>query len=83
MAQGAIWRFDAIGTPWQIETAEPLAPSVRAEVERLIEAFDAAWSRFRADSLVSSLARNGGSVPAPGDASAMLDAYAALSEATG
>jgi thiamine biosynthesis lipoprotein len=83
MAEGAIWRFDAIGTRWQIETAEPLATVLRADVERLIEAFDAEWSRFRPDSLVSLLARDGGSVPAPRDASDMLDAYAALSDATG
>ena len=83
MADPAIWRFGAIGTPWQIETAEPLATSLRAEVELLVESFDREWSRFRPDSLVSSLARGGGSVPAPRDASAMFEAYGALSDATG
>ena len=83
MAAPAIWRFDAIGTPWQIETAKPLAASLRAEVELLVESFDREWSRFRPDSLVSSLARGGGSVPAPRDACAMLEAYGALSDATG
>ncbi|WP_345803224.1 FAD:protein FMN transferase [Microbacterium sp. AZCO] len=78
----AVWRFDAIGTVWQIETREPLPGDARSAVERCIGDFDAAWSRFRADSLVSRLAATGGSTPAPPDAAAMLDAYAELSSAT-
>ena len=76
------WRFDAIGTPWEIDTAEPLDDAVRAEVGRVIGAFDAEWSRFRHDSLVTALARHGGSVAAPRDTTAMLDAFAELSDAT-
>lgn len=76
------WRFEAIGTHWEIETAEPLSPETRDAVSACIEAFDAQWSRFRDDSLVARLARAGGTVPAPSDAADMLDAYAALSEAT-
>lgn len=78
-----VWRFEAIGTGWEIETAAPLAPSTRAAVAALIESFDAAWSRFRPDSLVSSLAAAGGEAPAPPDAADMLAAYAELSAATG
>src|SRR5690606_37304195 len=48
----------------------------------LIDAFDREWSRFRLDSLVSDLAREGGETDAPEDAVAMLDAYVRLSEAT-
>lgn len=75
-------RFDAIGTAWDIETAAPLSPALRAEVDATIDGFDAAWSRFRSDSLVSRLARTGGAVAAPPDATAMLDMYAELSDAT-
>ena len=82
MGGAAVWRFDAIGTHWQIETSEPLDQSVHAEIDGLIDGFDAEWSRFRGDSLVSSLARDGGSAPAPRDTGAMLDAYAELSDAT-
>ena len=82
VARGARWRFEAIGTVWEIETAVPLAQDDRAAVSDAVAAFDAAWSRFRPDSLVSELARTGGSVPAPPDARAMLDAYVGLSEAT-
>lgn len=80
---GASWRFDAIGTTWEIATDAPLAADARAEVDRIIARFDAEWSRFRADSVVASLARHGGTVPAPADAEAMLDAFAVLSAATG
>jgi len=82
MGGTALWRFDAIGTPWEIETPEPLGTAVQSEIGRLIGAFDAEWSRFRRDSLVSTLAREGGSVPTPRDTGSMLDAYAALSDAT-
>ncbi|WP_405375387.1 MULTISPECIES: FAD:protein FMN transferase [unclassified Microbacterium] len=77
------WRFDAIGTRWRIDTAEPLADGVRADVAEVIDRFDREWSRFRPDSLVSGLALSGGDVPAPSDAQAMLDAYVSLAEATG
>lgn len=76
------WRFDAIGTRWEIETAHPLTPEARAGVDAVIEEFDRTWSRFRDDSLVSRLARTGGPVPAPADADAMFTAYRELSAAT-
>ncbi|WP_439592182.1 FAD:protein FMN transferase [Microbacterium sp.] len=82
MAGPAVWRFDAIGVPWQIETPEPLDVIARRAVEAVIEHFDAEWSRFRPDSLVSQLARDGGEVAAPADAAPMLEAYAELSAAT-
>lgn len=77
------WRFDAIGTAWEIVTDRPLPAAVRDEVTARIADFDAAWSRFRPDSAVSTLARNPGAIPAPPDAVPMLDALAALSDATG
>lgn len=78
----ATWEFDAIGTRWRIDTATVLPADARATVERVIGEFDAAWSRFRPDSLVSLLARGAGPVPAPTDAAAMLEAYEELSLAT-
>jgi len=77
-----LWRFDAIGTRWEIVTAAPLATAVRDDTRATIDAFDRAWSRFRPDSLVSDLSRSG-STPAPADAGAMLDAFEALADATG
>ena len=77
------WRFDAIGTTWEIVTDRHLPATVRDEVTARIDAFDREWSRFRADSVVSALARSAGAVAAPADTVPMLDALAALSEATG
>ena len=79
----AHWRFEAIGTRWEIETADPIADGVRDEVAALIESFDRTWSRFRSDSLVTRLAVAGGRAPAPPDAAAMLEVYRELSVATG
>lgn len=81
-APPAVWEFDAIGTRWQVQTGDPLPAPVRADVERLIARFDREWSRFRTDSVVRALER-GGEVPAPADATDMLDLYAELSAATG
>jgi thiamine biosynthesis lipoprotein len=78
----ATWEFDAIGTRWRIDTAKDLPADARAAVDRVIGEFDSAWSRFRADSLVSLLARGGGPVPAPPDAAAMLGAFEEVSLAT-
>ena len=78
----AVWRFDAIGTHWRIETAAPLDESARALVDSTVAGFDREWSRFRTDSLVAELAAGAGTVPAPADASEMLDAFAALDRAT-
>jgi thiamine biosynthesis lipoprotein len=80
-ALGAVWSFDAIGTTWRIETAAPLATRVRDDVTAVIDGFDAEWSRFRPDSVVSRLAV-GGEAPLPADAPAMLALYRELSDAT-
>ena len=77
----AIWRFDAIGTVWEIETARELAADDRDRVAGEIERFDREWSRFRADSSVARVGRRGGSLVSS-DAGAMLDAYRELSSAT-
>lgn len=75
------WRFEAIGTGWEIETGAPLTDDVRAAVTAEIERFDRLWSRFRDDSDVVRLGRSGGSLSAP-DAGPMLDAYRELDAAT-
>lgn len=76
------WRFDAIGTRWEIETAAPLDPAARARVLAIIDGFDRTWSRFRTDSLVTRLAEQGGSAESQEDADAMLSAYRDLTAAT-
>ena len=73
-----IWRFDAIGTLWEIETSHELGADDRERVGAEIERFDREWSRFREDSSVTRVGREGGSISSP-DAGAMLDAYRDLS----
>jgi len=77
----AIWRFDAIGTRWEIETTDDLERDAKGRVAAEIERFDAEWSRFRADSAVTRVGREGGGI-ASADAGAMLDAYRELAHAT-
>lgn len=77
----AIWRFDAIGTTWEIETSKDLGADERRLVGAEIDRFDREWSRFRSDSAVTRVGRDGGSISSP-DAGAMLDAYLDLSQAT-
>jgi FAD:protein FMN transferase len=78
----AVHSFSAIGTRWSIETDEPLTEDLAAAVDAVIDDFDRTWSRFRSDSLVTTLAAGGGAVPAPADAAAMLDLYDELDAAT-
>jgi thiamine biosynthesis lipoprotein len=77
----ASWRFDAIGTRWEIESSAVLAEKDRAAVVTEIARFDGDWSRFRADSGVARLGREGGMLVSP-DARPMLDAFRDLSAAT-
>lgn len=79
----APWRFDAIGTTWEIVTHAPLPAEVRTAVEEVIDAFDATWSRFRDDSTVRMLARDPQAIAAPADAASMLDVFSEVADATG
>lgn len=85
MTEGAAsFGFDAIGTRWQIEADRSLGDDLRARIRERIERFDATWSRFRPDSLVSRIAgaRHGGRFRLPDDAAALLDVYDRLYELT-
>jgi thiamine biosynthesis lipoprotein len=76
--------FDAIGTRWEVETDRPLRDDVRARIRDRIDGFDATWSRFRSDSVVTRIAgaRHGGRYRLPDDATALLDIYDRLHELT-
>ena len=75
-------RFDAIGTGWQIDTAEPIAPGLSTRIQARIEEFDRTYSRFREDSLVATIARSVGTFVFPDDAAALFDTYRRLYTAT-
>lgn len=77
------WRFDALGTPWRIDTEKPLPDAVRAAVAERVEAFDRAWSRYRDDSLVARIAHEPGRHRLPAEAATLLGLYAELYAATG
>jgi thiamine biosynthesis lipoprotein len=78
------FRFDAIGTRWEIETDEPLTDSLCGEVLNRIRLFDATYFRFRSDLLVARIAtaREGGRFEFSDDAIALFDLYDQLFAAT-
>lgn len=80
--ESSTWRFEAIGTAWQIDTEAALGDEARAAVADVIAGFDREWSRFRPDSVVTALAGGAGTVPAPPDAVDMLEAFVQLDRAT-
>jgi thiamine biosynthesis lipoprotein len=76
-------RFDAIGTGWCIETVAPIESRLEAAVQARIAEFDATWSRFRDDSLVSTVAANPGTHSFPDDAAPLFALYDELFLRTG
>lgn len=76
------FRFDGIGTRWEISTPGPLGAMLRARLLAIVEGYDGAWSRFRPDSTVSAMAREPGRYGLPAEAAALGDLYRALYEAT-
>lgn len=81
------FEFEAIGTHWVIDSNEDISPelfaSIRSRVRERIDLFDRAYSRFRADSLVSQMARLAGEYELPPDAEPMMDLYHELYGVTG
>ncbi len=78
--------FQAIGTGWEIQVDEGLGSKGWAKLtERVyirIQAFDKAYSRFRADSLVTAMSRSAGTYRLPPDAFHMLEFYKKLNKLT-
>lgn len=76
--------FDAIGTQWRIETGVALSAALRRNVRARIAAFEAVWSRFRADTLVASMARSpgGGTFRFPDEAADLFALYDTLHRLT-
>ncbi len=78
----AVWRFEAIGTAWEIETPGPLDDATRRSVLGVVDAIDGRWSRFRADSIVSRAAAEGGSWELDAADDRLLRLYDALHDVT-
>lgn len=78
MPGAAEWRFEGIGTSWQIDTVEPLPEATRAEIGSLVERFDGDWSRFRPGTVVDEIRAGAGRHRMPDDAGPLLDVYSRL-----
>ena len=77
------WDFEVIGTQWEISAAEPIDAGTRAAVSELVAGYDKALSRFRPDSLISDLARRGGTAALPGYTAGLFSLFDALDGLTG
>lgn len=76
------YTFEAIGTHWQIDIKDVITKERSGElyeqIIRRIALFDKHYSRFRADSLVSEIARRPGHYLLPEDAEPLLSLYHTL-----
>ena len=75
--------FDGIGTRWEVSTPSPLSGAHRRRLLDTVEAYDAAWSRFRPDSLVAGAARAPGRYELPAEAAVLGPLYRTLYRLTG
>ncbi|MEV7110987.1 FAD:protein FMN transferase [Streptomyces anulatus] len=80
----SVFAFDALGTRWEIDTHEPVDDVLRGQILHRIDRFDAVYSRFRPDSLVSQIAAapGGGRFVFPNDALGLFDLYDQLAALT-
>ncbi|MFE4683968.1 FAD:protein FMN transferase [Streptomyces sp. NPDC056721] len=83
-APGGQFSFDAIGTRWQIDTDQPLSLDLRSRILDRTRQFDATYSRFRPESLVSQIAAaaDGGRFEFPEDSLDLFGLYDRLYGAT-
>jgi thiamine biosynthesis lipoprotein len=75
--------FEGIGTRWEVSTPSPLSGAHRSRLLDAVEAYDAAWSRFRPDSLVAAAARAAGRYELPAEAAALGPLYETLYRLSG
>lgn len=66
---------EAIGTSWRIDSADAIQPKTRDEIASLMARYDLFWSRFRPDSLVSTMARTPGTYTLPPEAERLFGLY--------
>jgi len=84
--QTTSFKFEAIGTHWQIDiphdTDDVKRQYLLKKIIDLIEDFDKTYSRFRSDSLVTDMAHKKGRYALPDNAEALLFLYKELYELT-
>lgn len=80
------FRFEAIGTLWVCDVFEKGTFAAKQQLEDAmlsrIDGFDVAYSRFRLDSLVSTIAKNKGEYAFPDDARKLFAVYRQLYDLT-
>lgn len=76
------YSFEALGTPWRIETNEELSSPMKNAIQNRIDLFDKTYSRFRDDSLVKEVSEKTGTYEFPEDAKKLFAFYKALYDAT-
>jgi thiamine biosynthesis lipoprotein len=78
----ANWSFEAIGTQWWVGIYEEISDAnlvaIRQKVSDRIELFDATYSRFRSDSIVSKVAKTAGTYRFPNDSVELFSLYRLL-----
>jgi FAD:protein FMN transferase len=72
------FRFDGIGTGWEISTPVPLSPGQRSSVLAEVERYDSTWSRSREDSLVTRISVAPGQYELPPEATGLAALYRQL-----
>ena len=75
--------FDGIGTRWEISTPAPLSGALRRRLLDTVADYDAAWSRFRPDSLIAGAMRQPGRYVLPAEAAALGPLYKTLYRLSG
>lgn len=74
--------FKALGTPWRIETNIKLSPALKNIIQNRIYTFDATYSRFKKDSLVTQISKKAGEYTFPEDAQKLFSLYKELYDAS-
>lgn len=69
---------EAIGTSWLIDSADPIGEDTQKEIVSVMERFDLFWSRFRPDSVVSTMAKTPGAYVLPPEADRLFSFYREL-----
>lgn len=78
--------FDAIGTRWHLQFTADASINGHAllqDIRNRIDEYDKAYSRFRADSLITQMARDRGVYTLPSDAPPLINLYYSLYKLTG
>ena len=76
------WRFEALGTSWEIVSDRPLDDELKHSIQKEIETFDASYSRFRKDSIIQMMAQKAGEYKLPECANQIFTFYDELFELT-